>query len=501
MAKEVRSREKAEHSAEKARKIAEEANKAKSTFLANMSHEIRTPMNAILGFSEILSKRIKDPSQLDYISSIRSSGKTLLTLINDILDLSKIESGKLDFSYEATNIKKLIQDIAKMFQIKATDKDLQLNVIISEELPAILYIDELRIKQILINLINNSIKFTEKGYVEIEVTTQNQSENYLDLKLIVEDTGIGISKEYHKKVFKAFDQIGSLDNKIYEGTGLGLAITQQIVKHMKGNIELKSELGKGSVFTIILKKVKISSDEIEFEEKIEFNPDSIQFEESTVLIVDDIKTNRDVLKGSLSGYKINTIEAKNGQEAITAIDKYKPDLVFLDLRMPIMDGYEANEMIQKNPNWSNIPVIAITASAFDKDQKKVIDLGFSGYVRKPASLNDILQMLKKHLRHTIISLNEEFIAEDKIETIIKLEEVLLEIDKKAMPVWNEIKNIRKKKNVIMLAEILNEIGKNYDAMPLISFGDELLSACKKFNIQKEMKLLKQFPDFVKKLNT
>lgn len=482
-----------------AKQAAEDANKAKSTFLANMSHEIRTPMNAILGFSEILSKRIKDPSQIDYLASIQSSGKTLLMLINDILDLSKIESGKMEFSYEPSNIKKLIQDLVGMFRIKIQEKNLQLNVIISEDVPNALNIDELRINQILINLINNSLKFTEKGYIEIEVLSQNKSDESLDLLISVEDTGIGIPKKHHEKIFQAFDQMDKQDNKKYGGTGLGLAITQQIVNQMNGRIELISEVGEGSVFTIIFKDVKISETEIKDEERIEIDYDTIQFDESTVLIVDDIKTNRDVLKGYMSDYNIHMIEAENGQDAIKALEKHKPDLVFLDLRMPVMDGYEANEIIKKNPGWANIPIVAITASAFSKDEKKIIKLGFSDYIRKPAGLTDILNVLKKYLKHTIVAKDEKDVPKITSEIIDVPKEVLLEIDQRAMPVWEEIKNIRNKKRVILLSEILIDIGETFKASPLIRYGTDLRSACESFDIEKEQKLIQKFPDFIKKI--
>jgi PAS domain S-box-containing protein len=478
---------------------ADKANSAKSDFLANMSHEIRTPMNSILGFSEILSKYIKDTIQIEYLSSIQSSGKTLLELINNILDLSKIESGKFDFSYEPSNIKGLIQEIIGMFRVKCNEMNLQLNVNISKELPDVLYMDELRVKQILINLINNSIKFTEKGSIEIEVITQNITDNFLDLILKVKDTGIGIPKKYHKKIFQAFNQIDMLDNKKYEGSGLGLTITQQLVKQMNGKITLESKKGQGSIFTITLKKVKISREDKLTVQKIEFDPDSIQFEKSTVLIVDDIKSNRNVLKGYMIDYKINCIEAENGIETITAIEKNKPDLVFLDLRMPIMDGYEANEIIKGNPNWSSIPIVAITASAFDKDEKKVLAKGFSEYVSKPASLNEILKILMKYLKHSIVATDKELITEVVYEPIDKLNEILLEIDNKVIPVWEEIKNIRKRKKVLLLVKLLLEIGKKYNVKPLISYGNEMLLAIQSFNIGKEKSLIQQLPDFVEKL--
>ena len=342
---------------------AEQANKAKSTFLANMSHEIRTPMNAILGYSEILSKLIKDQNQKDHIASIQSSGKTLLKLINNILDLSKIESGKLELSYEATNIEKILHDIMGMFRVKAQEKGLEITTLISDELPFFLHLDELGINQILINLINNAIKFTKKGCIYIEVGARNISDNELDLFLKIKDSGIGIAKKNHKKIFHAFEQIDGQASRGYEGTGLGLAITKQLVLKMNGRIDLNSELGKGSTFTVLLKKVKINGG-----------------------------------KEGIDEYHEAIIEASNNKE-----------------------------------------------------------------------------------------------------TIDKLEEVLAEINKKAMPVWKEIKKIRIKQQVIQLADMLIEIGEKFQAKPITDYGKILLVANKTFNIEKENKLIQQFPEFIDSL--
>ena len=497
----ITERKQIESELKKSIKMAEDANRAKSTFLSNMSHEIRTPMNAILGFSELLSRRIKDQSQLNYLSSIQNSGKTLLQLINDILDFSKIESGKLDFSNEPTNIQDLVQDTINMLKVRSDEKDLHLHTVISKDLPSSINIDELRIKQILINLINNAIKFTEKGIIEVETRCQNKTNKYLDLIIRVKDTGMGISVENHQKIFRAFDQIEGLDSKRFEGTGLGLAITKHLVTIMDGTIELESEVGKGSIFTVILNNVKYSEGDVESEENIDFDLDSILFEESTVLVVDDIKTNRDVLKGYMSGYKINVIEAENGEEALIAIEKYKPDMVFLDLRMPVMDGYETNEIILKNPEWSKIPIIAITASAFDKDEEKIIGLGFNGYIRKPASLSEILSCLMKHLNYSAEVKKEDLTERVSIESIDKLEEVLLEIDKQIIPVLEEIKVVWNKKNILELAGLMIEIGDRYNATNLINYGKEIQVARESFNINRERKLIKGLSVFLNNLKS
>lgn len=485
---------------EKSKIEATKANKAKSNFLANMSHEIRTPMNAILGFSEILSHHIEDTTQLEYLDSIRSSGKTLLTLINDILDLSKIESGKFDFNYQAVNINKLIQETIKMLSLKASEKGLQLGMLTSSTVPNNLQLDELRIKQILINLINNAIKFTEKGSVKIEVACENISKGTLDLLLKVKDTGISIPKKYHEKIFHAFDQMDMQDDRKHEGTGLGLTITQQLINLMNGSIALESKQGKGSTFTITLRNIKINSDEIETEEKIDLGSESIQFEQATVLIVDDIKTNRDILKEYMRFYSFDIIEAKNGQEALNTIEKHNPDVVFLDLRMPVMDGFETIEIIKNNSEWSHIPIVAITASVFNEDEQKVIDKGFHGYIRKPASEMDVQQILKKHLKYTLVSPEKEPISEISHRPIENLNHLILEVEESVMPLWEEIKNIRAKTKVLLLADLIINLGEKYQAHLVINYGEKLHIACNSFNITKERELIEQFPNFIKNLN-
>lgn len=497
----ITERKKMEEKLLESKEKAGKADQAKSSFLANMSHEIRTPMNAIIGFSDILANQIKEPSHLQYLESIQSSGKILLTLINDILDLSKIESGKINIHYNPSNIKLLIQEVINMLKVSAEEKGLHVKMVISKDFPNVLVIDELRVKQIIINLLSNAIKFTDQGFVEIEITAKNMSAYYLDLILKITDTGIGISKTDQLNIFTAFKQVDMQDNKKYEGAGLGLTITQQLLKLMNGTIGLVSKKGKGSLFTVFLEKVEISKEEIAIEEEIDFDAVSIQFKKSTILIVDDNMNNLELLKEYLSNYNFNIFEAVNGKQALIAIKRHNPDLVFLDLKMPVMDGFDANFAIKKNSNWSHIPVVAITSSVYGDDKDKALSDGFISYIEKPVSRKEILNTLIKHINHTIVITSIENIDEVINEPIEKMEELILEVENKIMPMYKDLMKIRQKKTVLILANQLIEIGKKYKSTYIMNHGEELQVACESFNIPKEKKLIKQFLFYIKDLNS
>ncbi len=391
----------AKNDAESCATKAEDANRTKSEFLSNMSHEIRTPMNAILGFSELLDSLIDDPGQRKYLESIKSSGKILLDLINDILDLSKIEAGKIELKPRSVHPESIFNDIGKIFSVKMKEKGLKFLIDVDKELPKALQLDEVRIHQILFNLIGNAVKFTEKGYIKLTAKgIFHEQKSKFDLIFSVKDTGIGISAENKRIIFDAFRQSKGQRDEKYGGTGLGLAITKRLVEAMGGKILVDSIVGKGSTFKVILEEVAVASVEDISEDLAETPIDNIKFKKQTILIVDDIELNRILLGEILKPYNLSTIEAKNGKEGIDAAKKNHPDLILMDLRIPVMDGYEATNKIKKDSNLKDIPVIILTASAMKEQEEKVKKINCEGYIRKPIKKAELIQELAKHLDYT-----------------------------------------------------------------------------------------------------
>ena len=378
-----------------AKEAAEAASRAKSEFLANMSHEIRTPMNAIMGFTELLSSLVQGERQKNYMRTIRSSGESLLTLINDILDLSKIEAGKLDINYAPINLHNLFYEIRQFFALKISAKNLDFITEISKDIPISLLIDEVRLRQVLFNLIGNALKFTDKGYVKVSADRIYTSEDRgrLDLIITVEDTGIGIAPDVTEKIFEAFTQAEGQSTRKYGGTGLGLAISRRLTEMMNGEISLISEPGRGSVFRIRLHNVAVSGTLPPAESEKKSVQKNIISENKTILIADDVSVNRLLLKAFFRDMKIRIIEAENGLQAVTAAEQSLPDVILMDISMPVMDGYEATKRIKESVKSGNIPVIAVTAHAMPEDKLRIMSAGFDGYLPKPVHRAELFQEL------------------------------------------------------------------------------------------------------------
>ncbi|MFC1555293.1 PAS domain S-box protein, partial [candidate division KSB1 bacterium] len=444
-------RDRAEEQLKFAKLAAEQANQAKSVFLANMSHDIRTPMNAVLGFAEILNTLIKDKQQREYLKSIRSSGKSLLTLINDILDLSKVEAGKLEFEYTVVDVVSVFDDMKQMFSHKVQEKEIDFIIEADPEIPKALILDENRLRQILINLIGNAVKFTDSGHVKIKAyaNSENGDASSPDLYVSVEDTGIGIPDDQKDKVFEAFEQTKGQSTAKFGGTGLGLAITKKLITMMNGEVNVTGELGKGSSFNVHFKKVDVAS--VVEEETItdsSIDIENIKFAKSTILVVDDVETNRKLVMGYLGPFGFDMIEAENGKEMVELTGQHKPDIVLADMKMPVMNGYEATKILKNDPELKNIPIVAITASVMMKDEDNVKDI-CDGYLKKPVSKTDIVRELIRFLKYSTgdTEMPEmEQVEGAEIEAEVtsgspeKLPELLEKLKTDFEPLWNELKD-------------------------------------------------------------
>jgi CheY-like chemotaxis protein len=469
-------------------------------------------MNAILGFSELLEDLVKGPKQKQYLSSIRSSGKSLLALINDILDLSKIEAGKIEIQYGAVNLEKLFKEIVMMFTAKAEEKELKFLTVIDKMLPKALHLDEVRVKQILINLVSNALKFTHKGYIKLEVKgIYYKNKSKIDLLLSVKDTGIGISSENKKVIFDAFRQSKKQSVGKYGGTGLGLSITKKLVELMEGTISLESSIGKGSSFNIILKDIAVASIDEVSTGREDALPANIRFRKQTILIVDDIESNRILLRESLRSHGLQTIEAVDGKQSIDTAREYSPDLILMDLRMPVMDGYEAIRILKADSVLKDIPVIVLTASAMKEDQEKIDRLNCEGYLRKPIEKNKLLRELVRHLA---------YIGEDqatgavKTTTGKKADDVLTPGQRKKLPELITLMEGKLKDDHIKVTESfimddikdfaarIGKLGKKYGIGPVREWADKITSQAESFDMEHlpaTLDYLQELTDKVKKL--
>jgi signal transduction histidine kinase/CheY-like chemotaxis protein/sensor domain CHASE-containing protein len=390
-----------ERAMRKAKELAESANRAKSEFLANMSHEIRTPLNSVLGFSELLQERITDPKLKTYLDAIDTGGRALLHLIDDILDLSKIEAGRLEIQPGPVNLRRLGQDVMSIFARKAEQQDTALHVDIDDSVPQVVLLDELRIRQILFNLVGNAVKFTDHGTVRLSIQAvrphASAPSSAVHLAFAVQDTGIGIPPEEHARIFEAFSQQSGQSTRKYGGTGLGLAITQRLVKAMNGTISLESERGKGSMFEVYLQDVLVNASATPSPAHTK-SAVPLQFQRATVLVVDDVPHNRELARGLLQGRNLQVITAENGREGLDAAVAHHPDLILMDLKMPVMDGFEATQLIRATPAISKVPIIAVTASSLKEDDHSIAKAGFDAFLRKPFRKDSLFREMARFLK-------------------------------------------------------------------------------------------------------
>ncbi|MFO8085407.1 MAG: response regulator [Desulfobacterales bacterium] len=504
---------------ENAKKQAESANEAKSEFLANMSHEIRTPMNAILGFCELLLEKTENVHHRGYLESIYLSGQSLLNIIDDILDLAKIEAGRMDFQPEPIRMSNFLNEIKETFKEKIIKKGLQLQIQLDNRVPEILLIDELRMKQILLNLISNAIKFTYQGHISVNVFS-NMNTDYMDnrstprkkaavsLSIEVEDTGIGIPHDQQQIIFESFRQQTGQKNREFGGTGLGLTITKKLVQLMAGTITVESSLKKGSIFKVFLPSVEIV-DACPKDKLLEILHDEAvpPFKPAEILLVDDIENNRILMREFLKNTPLSLLEAEDGEKALQLLNDTTPDIILMDIKLPGKDGFIISEIIKKNDRFSRTPIIALTASVL-KNKEDQIGTLFDGCLIKPFSRKKLFTELKNFLAtDTAVAFAENRPAPAPqytysnfpLDVDANYPEISALLDKEIIPKWEEIKEIFYIDDIVEFATELQQFAAKFPVQGLEDYSRTLCENAQNNNIDEIEMIMSKFPNIVKKI--
>jgi PAS domain S-box-containing protein len=485
---------------------AEYANKVKSEFLANISHEIRTPINAILGFSEALQFKLKDPEDQKMVKHILESGNLLMGLLNDVLDLSKIESGLFEIVPNPVNLKSLFKETVIMFRENVKHKNLHFSIDIEEPFPDDFLLDEIRVKQVVFNLLGNAVKYTESGQIIIKASFKLYFGQFGILKIQIIDTGIGIAEEQLESIFDAFKQYNSDHNQTNKGVGLGLSISKKIIEKMKGTISVQSSVGIGSTFTISIPNVQfISADKNKTSKSEHLKPELLNTYNTTIMVVDDVFLNTELINKLLTPLGFHVLTANSGELALSILETQKPDLILLDMRMPGLSGFEVAEIIKQNDHYKQIPIIAFTASVFNSE--KILENGnFDGFLFKPVKRDELLKTIEKFTTVTpdiqIDTINTNFndipLYNAKIEPLID-DQSIVHLFEQLFSEWKQIQTNFIIFKVEHFAENIKIIGQNFQFEKMQLFAENTLNLINDLNIDDLKLYFSKFPEIIKEI--
>lgn len=478
------------------------ANQVKESFLANISHEIRTPLNAIIGFSEIMGHLTTTGKSVDlreYITGIKMSSKNLLSIINNILDISKVRSGKMTLDNKILNFKEMLDDLKDMYFILSQEKGINLTFEYSNEIPKFIVSSEGRLRQIFLNLINNALKFTSKGFIKVSVSKLDykaSKENLIGFQIKVQDTGVGIPQNQMKRIFEPFVQREGQSVNDYGGTGLGLSIIKGILDIMNGSINVESKEGEGTTFIVDIKDIEVGRD-IDMTSTKKINHEKVNFEKAKILVADDNELNRRLLLKYLAFYDLEVFTAKDGQECYEIAIEKKPQVILMDINMPVLNGVDSTIKIRADLSY-DIKVIAVSASV-DEARLKEITHHFDGFIIKPVLLEELVLNLAKFLPYKLIDEvrpKNEKKFEDYLDEPTGDMNLLVTKLEKMKKKWSKVKDTLTINDLEILSEEANKLSDEYKWRPLKEWSYKLSVSVNLFEVDKFQGILEEFPKII-----